>query len=84
MILSLLAWAFFGIIIGAIAKRITPGEKPQGLLATMGVGILGSYFGGIIKWITFGGSEISPGGVLFSVVGGVVFLLIYNFVQKNQ
>lgn len=78
MILSLLAWAIFGIIIGAIAKRLTPGDEPSGWLVTMGIGILGSYFGGLIKWITFGGNDISPSGILFSIVGAVVFLLLWK------
>jgi uncharacterized membrane protein YeaQ/YmgE (transglycosylase-associated protein family) len=82
MILSLLAWSVFGLIIGVIAKYLTPGEEPSGWLVTMGIGILGSYFGGFIKWMAFGGKEISPSGILLSIVGAVLFLILWKNFSK--
>jgi len=82
MIISILAWALFGIIIGALAKWLTPGKDPSGWLKTMGIGIAGSYCGGLIKYFVFGNNDFSPSGVLFSVLGGVIFLLIWRKLDK--
>lgn len=82
MIISILAWAFFGILVGVLAKFFTPGKDPSGWIKTMGIGIAGSYFGGIIKYFLFGTNDFSPSGILFSVLGGVLFLLIWRKFDK--
>ena len=78
IIINLFFWALFGLLIGVIAKFLTPGKDPFGWLKTISIGILGSYIGGFIKYLLLGGAELNPAGILFSVIGGVLFLFIWR------
>ena len=37
-----------GLIIGALARLIKPGKQNLGILATLGLGLVGSIIGGLI------------------------------------
>jgi Predicted membrane protein len=47
---TVISWAVFGLVIGAIARFLYPGKQPMGWLATMALGIIGSFVGGLISW----------------------------------
>lgn len=76
--IMLLSWAIFGLIVGVAAKALMPGKDPSGWLKTIGIGIFGSYIGGIFKYILIGGNEFSPAGLLFSLLGAVVLLFAWR------
>ncbi|MGQ0679951.1 MAG: GlsB/YeaQ/YmgE family stress response membrane protein [Actinomycetota bacterium] len=65
-----------GLIIGALARAFKPGRQRLGLLATMGIGLLGSVVGGLIASLLGTGSlnELNVIGFIISVVAAVVFL----------
>ena len=65
-----------GLIIGWIAQIIHPGEEKGGLAMTILTGVVGSFIGGIINWVLWGGGY-SPAGFTMSIVGGVIFCWIY-------
>ncbi len=46
--LSLLWWALIGILIGALARLVLPGEQGLGWIATALFGVAGALLGGII------------------------------------
>ena len=46
--LKLLWWAVIGLVIGALARLVLPGEQAIGWLGTIGSGIAGAIVGGII------------------------------------
>lgn len=46
--LSLLWWALIGLLIGALARLVLPGEQALGWLATALFGVAGALLGGII------------------------------------
>src|SRR5687767_1932043 len=55
---SIITWAVFGLIVGAIARAIYPGRQPMGILMTMVLGIVGSLIGGFVSWgLGFGDAE---------------------------
>lgn len=71
---ALIGWAFFGLIVGLIAKALYPaGDGMQGFLSTIIVGVVGSYIGGLINWLLNFGGPFRPAGLILSIVGGVVF-----------
>jgi len=75
-IVGLLALAVVGLVIGALAKFIMPGDDPGGLVVTSLIGIAGAVVGGwISSMLGFGGF----GGVnlpsLLSALGGSLLLL---------
>ena len=47
-VLELLWWALLGLVIGALARLVLPGEQAVGWLGTIGAGIAGALLGGII------------------------------------
>ena len=75
----LLSWLIYGTIVGGIAKFLHPGEDPGGFLSTIGIGIAGSYIGGVLNFLFFGtGTPFSPSGLIMGVIGAVIFCWIYR------
>lgn len=46
--LKLLWWALIGLVIGALARLVLPGDQALGILATILFGVAGSLLGGIL------------------------------------
>lgn len=74
--------ALTGLVIGLIARAILPGADSMGLLGTMIVGILGSllggYISGMVKKPVAPTGKLTPAGVLWSIGGAVILLLIWR------
>ena len=65
-----------GLVIGALARLLKPGKQNLGLLATLGLGVVGSLIGGTIAWLIGSGSiwELNILGFVLSV--GAALLLV--------
>ena len=66
------------LLAGLIARAILPGTKSMGLIATTGLGVVGSFVGGIVSSLISsrdGWSELHPTGLVFSVIGALLVLL---------
>ena len=65
-----------GLIIGALARLIVPGRQNLGILATMGLGAVGSLIGGTIAWLLHTGSiwELNFLGFVLAVVASVLLV----------
>ena len=46
--MGILTWIIFGLIAGALAKLIMPGNQNMGWLMTIIIGIVGAYVGAFI------------------------------------
>ena len=46
MIGDIIAYAIFGLLVGALARFVLPGRRPMGCLATILAGIAGSFVAG--------------------------------------
>jgi uncharacterized membrane protein YeaQ/YmgE (transglycosylase-associated protein family) len=81
--MNILAWIVLGLIAGAIAKAIYPGNQGGGILGTMVLGIIGAFVGGSLYNLLTTGSlslaatGLSIGGVVVAVIGAIVALFIY-------
>ncbi len=80
-----LIWAvIIGGLAGTVAKYITPGRDPGGLLLTILLGIAGSvvatWLGEQIGWYRDG----EGAGFIGSVVGAVIILFIYRMVARPR
>jgi uncharacterized membrane protein YeaQ/YmgE (transglycosylase-associated protein family) len=72
--------AFWGLIVGALARLALPGPDPMGILATIGLGLAGSFLGGVLAWLFIG----HAGGIVFSVLGAILLLYLHRrFVQHR-
>jgi len=76
-LISLLTWAIFGAVVGGIAIALVPGRVPGGWLPTIALGVVGSVVGGL----PFGNG---PAGLLGSVVGAVVVILLHSWYSEAQ
>lgn len=80
-----LIWMFIvGIVVGLLARWLTPGADHMGLLMTGVVGIVGSYIGGFIARLfskPVEGQMFHPAGIIMSVIGAVVLLVVWRYVQ---
>jgi uncharacterized membrane protein YeaQ/YmgE (transglycosylase-associated protein family) len=84
MITSILGWMLFGLIAGAIARLIFPGNQAMGWGATMILGILGSLLGGGVAYLLhLGVSPYEPGGWIMSIIGAIV-LLAFGFLGTRR
>ena len=74
--MGILSWIIFGLIVGALAKWLMPGEGPGGFVLTVVLGIIGAVIGGFVA--TRLGMGAVTGFDLRSIavgVGGAVLLL---------
>jgi len=46
--MGIIGWIVLGLLAGAIAKAIMPGDDPGGIFVTMLIGIAGAIVGGLI------------------------------------
>ena len=46
--MSIIEWVVFGLIVGVVAKFVTPGPDSGGLILTILLGIAGASLGGFI------------------------------------
>jgi uncharacterized membrane protein YeaQ/YmgE (transglycosylase-associated protein family) len=65
-----------GLIIGALARLIKPGKQDLGILATLGLGLVGSLIGGVIASFFGTGSiwELNVLGFVLAVVAAVLLV----------
>ena len=65
-----------GLIIGALARLLKPGKQNLGILATLGLGVVGSLIGGTIAWLIGSGSiwELNVIGFVLSVIAAVLLV----------
>ena len=76
----ILVLAIWGLVVGALARLALPGPDPMGILATIGLGLAGSFIGGVVSEIFLGHTA----GILFSVLGATLLLYLHRrFVQHR-
>jgi uncharacterized membrane protein YeaQ/YmgE (transglycosylase-associated protein family) len=80
MLVLILFLAVWGLVVGALARLALPGPDPMGIFATVGLGLAGSFVGGLLAGILWARSA----GFVFSVVGATLLLYLYRrFVQHR-
>lgn len=81
---ALLVWALFGLVCGALARLLVPGRQPMSWTMTMVLGIVGSFLGGFLAYLVMGGEPLQASGMIFSVIGAIIVLLIATNVGKKH
>lgn len=46
--MNIIGFLVFGLVVGAVARLIKPGKQDLSLLATLGLGVVGSVIGGLV------------------------------------
>ncbi len=88
MIGFILGLIVVGLIAGALARLLVPGRDPMSIGATIVLGIVGSFVGGFLADVLFRNDAndrgLSPAGLLGSVVGAIIVLLVYRAVTGRR
>ncbi len=84
--MGIISWIVFGLIAGAIAKLIMPGEQGGGWIVTIILGIIGAALGGWIGSMVFnvGIDGFNIKSLIVAVVGALIVLAIYGFVAGRS
>ncbi len=86
--MGIIALLILGLIAGAIAKAILPGDDPGGIIVTMIIGVAGALLGGWLASVLFNADPMDEffdiSTWLTAIVGAIVLLLIYRAVAGNR
>jgi uncharacterized membrane protein YeaQ/YmgE (transglycosylase-associated protein family) len=82
--MGLLSWILFGLIAGALAKLVMPGNDPGGCIITTIVGIVGAVLGGFVATaMGFGGiSGFDLRSMGIAILGAILLLAIYRAIRR--
>lgn len=88
---GIIAWIVLGLIAGAIAKALYPGNQGGGIFATIGLGIVGALVGGYLGQMLLPGAgasaaaagAISLPGIIFAVLGAMLCIFIWGLLTRR-
>lgn len=87
MLWFIISMIVLGLIAGAVARLVVPGRDPMGIPGTVLLGIVGSFIGGLLGYVLFGHDlsegALQPSGIIGSIIGAIVALLIWRAVHSR-
>lgn len=82
--MNIVWWIVIGLVAGFIARLVVPGGEGFGVLGTIVLGIVGSFVGGFLGSLFYeGNADIQPSGLIGSIIGAIVALLIYRAMNRR-
>lgn len=84
--MSLLAFILFGLVIGLIARAVMPGRQSMGLIATALLGMAGSFVGGLVGSIIYGGPmfQLHSAGIIGSLIGALLVMFLVGMGSRRR
>ncbi|WP_207950245.1 GlsB/YeaQ/YmgE family stress response membrane protein [Nocardioides ochotonae] len=84
--MSIIGFLVFGLVVGALARLIKPGKQNLSILATLGLGVVGSIIGGVIASALGTGDiwELNILGSIVAIVAAVLLIGIAESVTSNK
>jgi uncharacterized membrane protein YeaQ/YmgE (transglycosylase-associated protein family) len=86
--MGIIALIILGLICGAIAKALLPGDDPGGFIITTIIGVVGALAGGFLAGALFDADPLDEffdiSTWLTAIVGAIVLLLIYRVVAGRR
>ena len=86
--MGIIGFLILGLIAGAIAKALLPGDDPGGIFVTMAIGAVGALVGGFLAGLLF---DVDPLDEFFdistwltAIVGAVLLLLVYRMATRRR
>ncbi len=77
-----------GLLAGTLARLLVPGKQNISVAMTIVLGVVGSFVGGFLGYLLFHKDStdgfLQPSGILGSVIGAVVVLLIWLSVGRRS
>ena len=85
--MGIIAWIVVGLVAGAIAKMLMPGDDPGGIVVTILLGIAGAVVGGFIAvalGISNGVDDFDIGTIVLAVLGAMLLLFGYRTLSGQR
>jgi uncharacterized membrane protein YeaQ/YmgE (transglycosylase-associated protein family) len=85
--MGIIGWIILGLIAGAIAKAILPGDDPGGIIVTTLIGIAGAIIGGFIaSALNIGDLDqfFDIGTWIIAILGSLLLLVVYRAVVGRR
>lgn len=85
--MGIIGWIILGLLAGAIAKAILPGNQGGGWLITLVLGVIGALLGGFIGSALFNApleDFFSIQTWLLAIGGSILVLLIFGLVTRGR
>lgn len=84
--MGLISWILMGLLAGALARFLTPGEDRMGCFFTILTGVVGAVVGGVVAtFLGFGGFRgFDLYSLIVATLGAVVFLLIVKLFRSPK
>jgi uncharacterized membrane protein YeaQ/YmgE (transglycosylase-associated protein family) len=85
---GIIAFIILGLLAGAIAKALMPGDDPGGWIITAVIGVVGAILGGFLAGALFGADPMDEffdiSTWLTAIVGSIILLVIYRLVADRR
>jgi uncharacterized membrane protein YeaQ/YmgE (transglycosylase-associated protein family) len=86
--MGIIAFIILGLLAGAIAKAIMPGDDPGGWIVTALIGVVGAILGGFLAGVLFDADPMDEffdiSTWLTAIVGSIILLVIYRLVVDRR
>ena len=86
--MGIIAFIILGLLAGAIAKWLMPGDDPGGWIVTTIIGVVGAILGGLLAGVLFGADPLDEffdiSTWLTAIVGSIILLVIYRLVVDRR
>jgi uncharacterized membrane protein YeaQ/YmgE (transglycosylase-associated protein family) len=86
--MGIIAFLVLGLLAGAIAKAIMPGEDPGGIIVTTIIGVVGALVGGFLAAAVFGAHPLDDffdiSTWVTAIFGSIILLAIYRVVTGDR
>ena len=86
--MGIIAFIILGLLAGAIAKALLPGDDPGGFIITALIGIAGALIGGFLAGALFNADPMDEffdvSTWLTAIIGSIVLLLVYRMVVGRR
>jgi uncharacterized membrane protein YeaQ/YmgE (transglycosylase-associated protein family) len=85
-IMSIVLFLVFGLVVGFLARAVMPGTQKMGLIATMILGVVGSFVGGFLVSLVTDQrvTDLNTAGIIGSIVGALVLLLVMGKLSNRN
>jgi uncharacterized membrane protein YeaQ/YmgE (transglycosylase-associated protein family) len=85
---GIIAFIILGLLAGAIAKALLPGDDPGGFIVTALIGVAGALIGGFLAGALFNADPMDEffdiSTWLTAIVGAILLLIVYRLVTGRR
>ncbi|MDQ3781862.1 MAG: GlsB/YeaQ/YmgE family stress response membrane protein [Actinomycetota bacterium] len=76
----MIGFIIFGLVVGAVARLLLPGDQHLSLVATLLIGLVGSVIGGVIANALGTGDifELNVIGSIAAVIAAIVLIIVVD------